>query len=79
MTTIGSLEGDSNNGDNGNNGNKNYNDDDNKDDDDGDDEKKEYAFQIESEGGPSADLSQLTEQYSLVRKILIEIMVKTLI
>jgi hypothetical protein len=41
MTTIGSLEGDS-----GNNNNKN---------DDNDDNKKDYAFQIESDGGPSAD------------------------
>jgi hypothetical protein len=48
MTTIGSLEGDNSNGDDGDNnknGNKN----------DKDDDKKEYAFQIESEGGPSAD------------------------
>ncbi|CAN5503206.1 hypothetical protein BH18THE2_BH18THE2_32720 [soil metagenome] len=55
MTTIGSLEGDSNgdNGDNSKNGNKNDKHDD-KDNDD-DDDKKEYAFQIESDGGPSAD------------------------
>ena len=47
MTTIGSLEGDSNSdNNNGNNNNKN---------DDDDDDKKEYAFQIESDGGPSAD------------------------
>jgi hypothetical protein len=52
MTTIGSLEGDSN-GDNSKDSNKNDKDDD-KDNDD-DDDKKEYAFQIESEGGPSAD------------------------
>ena len=53
MTTIGSLEGDSND-DNGNNGNndKDHNKDNNGDDDD---DKKEYAFQIESDGGPSAD------------------------
>jgi hypothetical protein len=52
MTTIGSLEGD-NNDDNGNNGNKDK--DNNKDNDNDDDDKKEYAFQIESDGGPSAD------------------------
>ena len=52
MTTIGSLEGDSSNGDNNKNGNKNNKDNGNKDNDD---DKKEYAFQIESEGGPSAD------------------------
>jgi len=52
MTTIGSLEGDSND-DNRNNGknDKDHNKDNNGDDDD----KKEYAFQIESDGGPSAD------------------------
>jgi hypothetical protein len=58
MTTIGSLEGDSNNGDNGDNnkdGNKNDKDDGKNKNDDDDDDKKEYAFQIESEGGPSAD------------------------
>jgi hypothetical protein len=58
MTTIGSLEGDSSdssNGDDNKNGNKNDKDDGNKDNDDDDDDKKEYAFQIESEGGPSAD------------------------
>ena len=33
----------------GNNNNKND------DDDDNDDDKKEYAFQIESDGGPNAD------------------------
>jgi hypothetical protein len=49
MTTIGSLEVDSNSDNNNNNGNNN-----NKNDDD-DDDKKEYAFQIESDGGPSAD------------------------
>ena len=59
MTTIGSLEGDSSNGDNGGNGNskkdnKNDKDDDNREDDD-DNDRKDYAFQIESEGGPSAD------------------------
>jgi hypothetical protein len=54
MTTIGSLEGDSKD-DNGNNGN---NDNDNNKDNNGDDDdedKKDYAFQIESDGGPSAD------------------------
>jgi hypothetical protein len=54
MTTIGSLEGDgsyNSNGDNGKNGNKNEK----KDNDDDDDDKKDYAFQIESDGGPSAD------------------------
>jgi hypothetical protein len=45
MTTIGSIESDSN-GDNDNNNDKNN---------DNDDDKKEYAFQIESDGGPSAD------------------------
>jgi hypothetical protein len=55
MTTIGSLEGDSSNGDNNKNGNNDKKDDGNKDNDDDDDDKKEYAFQIESEGGPSAD------------------------
>jgi hypothetical protein len=57
MTTIGSLEGDSSdndNEDNGKSGNKNDKDD-NKDNDDDDDDKKDYAFQIESDGGPSAD------------------------
>jgi hypothetical protein len=59
MTTIGSLEGDSNgdNGDNSKNGNKIDKHDD-KDNDD-DDDKKEYAFQIESDGGPSADLESV--------------------
>ena len=52
MTTIGSLEGDSSNGDDNKNGNKDNKDNGNKDNDD---DKKEYAFQIESEGGPSAD------------------------
>jgi hypothetical protein len=47
MTTIGSIERDSN-GDNNNGNNNNKNDDD-------DDDKKEYAFQIESDGGPNAD------------------------
>lgn len=54
MTTIGSLEGyssDNINGDNGKNGNKNEK----KDNDDDDDNKKDYTFQIESDGGPSAD------------------------
>ena len=53
MTTIGSLEGDSSNGDNGDksNGGNNNDKNDNRDDDD----KKDYAFQIESDGGPSAD------------------------
>jgi hypothetical protein len=55
MTTIGSLEGDSSNGDNSKNGNDDKKDDGNKENDDDDDDKKEYAFQIESEGGPSAD------------------------
>jgi hypothetical protein len=57
MTTIGSLEGDSSNGDNGDN-NKNGNnkdDDKNKDNNDDVDEKKEYAFQIVSDRRPSAD------------------------
>jgi hypothetical protein len=45
MTTIGSIESDSN-GDSDNNNDKNN---------DNDDDKKEYAFQIESDGGPSAD------------------------
>jgi hypothetical protein len=49
MTTIGSLESDSNS-DNGNKDDK-----DNNKDNDNDDDKKEYAFQIESDGGPSAD------------------------
>jgi hypothetical protein len=56
MTTIGSLEGNSN-GDNGGeskNGNNKYKNN-NKDNDNDDDDKKEYAFQIESDGGPSAD------------------------
>jgi hypothetical protein len=51
MATIGSLEIDSN-GDNNNGNSNNKNDD---DDDDDDDDKKEYAFQIESDGGPNAD------------------------
>ena len=53
MTTIGSLEGDSSNGDNGDKskGGNNNDKNDNRDDDD----KKDYAFQIESDGGPSAD------------------------
>jgi hypothetical protein len=55
MTTIGSLEGD-NNDSNGNNGNNDKDDDkENNGNDDNDDDKKEYAFQIESDGGPSAD------------------------
>jgi hypothetical protein len=49
MTTIGSIERDSNSDNNNNNGNNN-----NKNDDD-DDDNKDYAFQIESDGGPSAD------------------------
>jgi hypothetical protein len=53
MTTIGSIETDTNDDNNGNNNNNN-NGKDNSDDDD-DDDKKEYAFQIESDGGPSAD------------------------
>ena len=48
MTTIGSIESESNSDNNNNNGG-------NKDDDDDDDDNKDYAFQIESEGGPSAD------------------------
>ena len=54
MTTIGSLEGDSND-DNGNNGNNDKDDNKDNNSDDDDDDKKEYAFQIESDGGPSAD------------------------
>jgi hypothetical protein len=52
MTTIGSLERDSDddNGDDDNGKNNN-----NKNNDDNDDDKKEYAFQIESDGGQSAD------------------------
>ena len=53
MTTIGSIETDTN-GDNNGNNNNNNNGKDNSDDDDEDD-KKDYAFQIESDGGPSAD------------------------
>ncbi|CAN5188022.1 hypothetical protein BH18THE2_BH18THE2_09900 [soil metagenome] len=53
MTTIGSIETDTN-GDNNGNNNNNNNGKDNSDDDD-DDDKKDYAFQIESDGGPSAD------------------------
>jgi hypothetical protein len=49
MTTIGSLESDSNS----DNGNKDDKDSDK--DNDNDDDKKENAFQIESDGGPSAD------------------------
>ena len=48
MTTIGSIESDSNSGDNSNNNNGG-------DDDEHDYNKKDYAFQIESDGGPSAD------------------------
>jgi hypothetical protein len=51
MTTIGSIESDSNSDSNNNNNNGRNND----DDDDDDDDNKDYAFQIESEGGPSAD------------------------
>jgi hypothetical protein len=47
MTTIGSIERDSDSGDNNNNNNG--------EDDDDDNDKKDYAFQIESDGGPSAD------------------------
>jgi hypothetical protein len=47
MTTIGSIERDDIGHDNNNNGRDN--------DDDDDDDKKDYAFQIESDGGPSAD------------------------
>jgi hypothetical protein len=49
MTTIGSIESDSNSD------NTNNNNDRNNDDDDDDNDNKDYAFQIESEGGPSAD------------------------
>ena len=55
MTTIGSLEGECSNGDNNKNGNNNNKDNGNKDNDYGDDDKKDYAFQIESNGGQSAD------------------------
>jgi hypothetical protein len=51
MTTIGSIERDSNSDNNNNNGRNN----DGGDDDDDDDDNKDYAFQIESDGGPSAD------------------------
>ena len=44
-TAIGSIERDDNGDDNNNNGRDN----------DDDDEKKDYAFQVESDGGPSAD------------------------
>jgi hypothetical protein len=54
MTTIGSLEGD-NNDSNDNNGNNDKDDDKENNGDDDDDDKKEYAFQIESDGGQSAD------------------------
>jgi hypothetical protein len=54
MTTIGSLEGDDN-GDNNNSNNNNNNNNGKDDNHDNDDDKKEYAFQIESDGGPSAD------------------------
>ena len=54
MTTIGSLEGD-NNDSRGNNGNNDKDDDKENNGDDDDNDKKEYAFQIESDGGPSAD------------------------
>jgi hypothetical protein len=46
MTTIGSIERDDNVDDNNNNDRENDGD---------DDDKKDYAFQIESDGGPSAD------------------------
>jgi len=55
MTTIGSIETDTNDDNNGNNNNNNNGKDNSDDDDDDDDDKKEYAFQIESDGGPSAD------------------------
>jgi hypothetical protein len=58
MTTIGSLEGDSSNDDNDDNSkssNDDGKDDKNDNDDDNDNDKKDYAFQIESDGGPSAD------------------------
>jgi hypothetical protein len=48
MTTIGSIERDSN-------GDSNSDDNNGRDNDDDDDDSKEYAFQIESDGGPSAD------------------------
>jgi hypothetical protein len=48
MTTIGSIETDSNGDTNDDNNNDRDNDDD-------DDDQKDYAFQIESDGGPSAD------------------------
>ena len=48
MTTIGSIESDSNSDNSNNNGGNN-------DDEDNNDDDKDYAFQIESEGGPSAD------------------------
>jgi hypothetical protein len=53
MTTIGSIESD----ENGDNNNHNGRDNDKKDNDgdDDNDDKNDYAFQIESEGGPSAD------------------------
>lgn len=43
MTTIGSIESDSNSDNNNNNGRND------------DEDNKDYAFQIESDGGPSAD------------------------
>ena len=49
MTTIGSIERDSNSGDNDNNNDNGRNN------DDDDNDEKDYAFQIESDGGPSAD------------------------
>jgi hypothetical protein len=48
MTTIGSIETDSN-------GDTNDDNDNDRDNDDDDDDQKDYAFQIESDGGPSAD------------------------
>jgi hypothetical protein len=56
MTTIGSLDTDTNDDNNGNNNNNNNN---NGKDNSDDDDKKEYAFQIESDGGPSADPESL--------------------
>jgi hypothetical protein len=55
MTTVGSLEGDSSDSDNGKNGNKNDKDNGKNKDYNDEDDKKDYAFLIESEGGPSAD------------------------
>jgi hypothetical protein len=48
------------------------------DDDNDDDDNKDYALQIESEGGPSADPESVDGRYLPARKILKEIMAKTL-